>query len=64
MIIQQRLFPAAAPPVPGYDLAGWNQPANETGGDFYDFLTLPEGIAAFAAADATGHGVGPAPMTT
>jgi phosphoserine phosphatase len=42
-MIQQRLLPAAAPPVPGYDLAGWNQPANETGGDFYDFLPLPEG---------------------
>ena len=63
-IIQQRLLPAAAPPVPGYDLAGWNQPANETGGDFFDFLPLPEGKLAFAAGDATGHGVGPALMTT
>ena len=63
-MIQQRLLPAAAPPVPGYDIAGWNQPAAETGGDFYDFLPLPEGRLALAVADATGHGVGPALMTT
>jgi phosphoserine phosphatase len=63
-MIQQRLLPAAAPPVPGYDLAGWNQPAAETGGDFFDFLPLPEGRLALAVGDATGHGVGPALMTT
>lgn len=63
-MIQQRLLPAAAPPVPGYDVAGWNQPANETGGDFYDFLPLADGRLALAVGDATGHGVGPALMTT
>jgi phosphoserine phosphatase len=63
-MIQQRLLPASAPPVPGYDLAGWNQPANATGGDFYDFLPLPEGRLALAVGDATGHGVGPALMST
>lgn len=63
-MIQQRLLPAEAPPVPGYDLAGWNQPANETGGDFYDFLPLPGHRLAVMLGDATGHGVGPALMTT
>ena len=42
------------------EIAGWNQPADETGGDFYDFFPLPDGRFALAIADANGHGIGPA----
>ena len=42
------------------DLAGWSQPADETGGDCFDFIPLPEQRLALAVADATGHGIGPA----
>jgi len=31
-------------------IAGWNQPADETGGDFYDFLPLSDGRFALAIA--------------
>lgn len=58
--IQQSLFPRRMPQVPGYDLAGWSRPADETGGDCLDFLLLPDGRLAVTLADVSGHGVGPA----
>jgi sigma-B regulation protein RsbU (phosphoserine phosphatase) len=60
--IQQGLLPARPPQVPGFDIAGWNMPADETGGDCYDFLELENGDIAITVADATGHGIGPALM--
>lgn len=58
--IQLSLFPAREPTIPGYEIAGWNQPADECGGDTYDLVTLPDGRTLIALADATGHGIGPA----
>jgi sigma-B regulation protein RsbU (phosphoserine phosphatase) len=58
--IQQDLFPKDSPRIPGYEVAGWNQPADETGGDCYDFVPLPDGRLAILLADATGHGIGAA----
>lgn len=58
--IQQGLLPRSNPALAGFDVAGWNRPADETGGDFFDFLPLPDGRLAVAIADATGHGIGPA----
>jgi phosphoserine phosphatase RsbU/P len=56
--IQQGLFPKKNPTVAGYEIAGWNRPADETGGDAYDFIPLPDGRLAIFLADATGHGIG------
>ncbi len=58
--IQQSLLPAAAPAIDGYDIAGWNKPADETGGDCYDFVPLADDSWGLMLADATGHGIGPA----
>ncbi len=58
--IQQALFPKANPTLPGYEVAGWNRSADETGGDCYDFLPLADGRLAVFLADATGHGIGAA----
>jgi sigma-B regulation protein RsbU (phosphoserine phosphatase) len=58
--IQQGLFPKRPPEVAGFEVAGWNQPADETGGDFYDFQTLRSGNLAVILADVAGHGIGPA----
>ncbi len=58
--IQQGLLPDEAPEVEGFEIAGWSQPADETGGDYYDWQTLPNGQIAVTLADATGHGIGPA----
>lgn len=68
--IQQASLAAKLPTLPGYDIAGHFQPADETAGDAYDMVDLrgirgPDGGAMPAhalafMADATGHGIGPA----
>lgn len=58
--IQQGLFPSEAPRICGFDVAGFSEPADDTGGDTYDFLPLPTGEWMLAVADASGHGIGPA----
>ena len=61
--IQEGLLPKRAPELAGYDIAGWSQPAEETGGDYYDWQLLPDGRLAVSLADVTGHGIGPALVT-
>jgi sigma-B regulation protein RsbU (phosphoserine phosphatase) len=58
--IQQALLPRCAPTLGGYDIAGWYQPADETGGDFFDFPDRGDGRLGVAIGDVSGHGVGPA----
>ena len=58
--IQESLLPEASPIVKGYDIAAWSRPAEETGGDTYDFIELQDGKWAIVLADASGHGIGPA----
>jgi serine phosphatase RsbU (regulator of sigma subunit) len=58
--IQQSLLPEAMPQIEGFEIAGWNQPADETGGDYYDWQLLADGKVVLALADVTGHGIGPA----
>ena len=58
--IQQSLLPRSMPQVSGWDIAAWNQPADQTGGDYYDWQPLPNGKFVAALADVTGHGIGPA----
>ena len=58
--IQRGLLPRDPPVIPGFDIAGWNRPADETGGDYFDFMPLDGGGLAITIADATGHGIGPA----
>lgn len=58
--IQQGLLPARPPRLDGFEIAGWNKPAEQTGGDYFDWQALPDGRIAVSLADATGHGIGPA----
>jgi len=58
--IQQALLPQQPPTIPGVLVAGWNLPADDTGGDFYDWLTLVDGRLIVVLGDVTGHGIGPA----
>jgi serine phosphatase RsbU (regulator of sigma subunit) len=58
--IQQGLMPASPPQLDEFEIAGWNQPANQTGGDYFDWQLLPDGQLAISIGDATGHGIGPA----
>ena len=55
--IQRSLLPGSAPAFPGFDLAGRSQPAEEVGGDWFDFLALGEGSLGISIGDASGHGL-------
>ena len=46
--------------MPGFDLDGASYPADETGGDYYDYFPMSEGRIGVVVADVSGHGVGPA----
>ena len=61
--IQQRLFPKGSPGIANMDIAGATIPALISGGDYYDYLPMPDGCWGFVVADVTGHGVGPAMLT-
>jgi len=54
------LLPQADPQLAGFQIGGWSRPADETGGDCFDFFWLSDGSLAVTVADATGHGIGPA----
>ncbi len=58
--IQRDLLPKESPRGAGFDVAGFNRPADETGGDIYDFVPRADGRWMLSVADATGHGIGPA----
>jgi phosphoserine phosphatase len=62
--IQQALLPKTGPALAGYDIAGWNQPTDQTGGDCYDYIPLEDGRWALYIADASGHGIGAALVAT
>ena len=55
--IQKSLLPARAPDFPGFDIAARSQPAEEVGGDWFDFLPLGEGALGLSIGDASGHGL-------
>jgi serine phosphatase RsbU (regulator of sigma subunit) len=55
--VQQSLLPRETPQLGDYDLAGWNKPADQTGGDYYGWRQLEDGRTVFALADVTGHGI-------
>ncbi|HYL34739.1 MAG TPA: SpoIIE family protein phosphatase [Bryobacteraceae bacterium] len=56
-VIQRGLLPVSAPVVPGLDLAGYNAPCRTVGGDYYDFLTYPDGRVAMLVGDVAGKGM-------
>ena len=54
--IQQSLFPACCPTVPGFELAAASLPCYEVGGDHYDVIPLGGGRLALTIADVSGKG--------
>jgi sigma-B regulation protein RsbU (phosphoserine phosphatase) len=56
--IQRSLLLEEPPTFPGFELAMRSVPADEVGGDFYDFLSSPaDAQLGFAVGDASGHGL-------
>jgi sigma-B regulation protein RsbU (phosphoserine phosphatase) len=62
--IQRQILPKGAPPVPGYQLVGWNLPARQVGGDYYDLLALPDGRVELVVGDVSGKGIPAALMVS
>jgi sigma-B regulation protein RsbU (phosphoserine phosphatase) len=60
--VQQRLFPQKLPAVHGLDYCGACRPALGVGGDYYDFLELPDGYFGIALGDVSGKGIAAALM--
>ncbi|MGA2588496.1 MAG: SpoIIE family protein phosphatase [Bryobacteraceae bacterium] len=55
--VQERLFPQCYPSISGLDCAGHCRPAQGVGGDYYDFIALPEGRLGVAVGDVSGKGI-------
>ncbi len=60
--IQQGLLPDAVPVVPGYAFCAYEESCYAVGGDFYDFVPLPDGRLWLVIADVAGKGY-PAALT-
>ena len=54
--IQQALLPKASPYVPGFAISGLSIPARAVGGDWYDFISFPDGRWGIVLADVSGKG--------
>lgn len=56
-LIQQQFLPETLPELGGYELAALYRPASAVGGDFYDFIELPDGRLMVVVGDVTDKGV-------
>jgi serine phosphatase RsbU (regulator of sigma subunit) len=55
--IQTRFLPREGPSVRGWDFTSYYRAAIEVGGDYYDFIDLPEGHVAVGLGDVSGKGI-------
>jgi serine phosphatase RsbU (regulator of sigma subunit) len=58
--VQQAFFPPETLSIPCLSCETFYQPANEIGGDYYDFLSLQSGRWGIAIGDVSGKGIGAA----
>jgi serine phosphatase RsbU (regulator of sigma subunit)/anti-sigma regulatory factor (Ser/Thr protein kinase) len=56
-LIQQNFLPKELPDQQGWKLNAFYRPAREVGGDFYDFIDLPDGRLGVVVGDVTDKGV-------
>ncbi|MEL7058918.1 MAG: SpoIIE family protein phosphatase [Acidobacteriota bacterium] len=55
--IQQKLLPQRPPSVDGFEMAGWNRPARQVGGDYFDFRPVGNGRIGLTVGDVSGKGM-------
>jgi len=55
--IQHSFLPQESPELSGYEFAEWYNAAQQVGGDFYDFIHLPDGSLAITIGDVSGKGI-------
>ncbi len=60
--VQRRFLPQSVPQIGGFEFYSHYQAAHEVGGDYYDFVPLPDGRLAIAVGDVAGKGVSAALM--
>ncbi len=56
-LIQQQFLPKSVPDLPSWHVAAFYRPARTVGGDFYDFISLPDGRLMIVIGDVTDKGV-------
>ncbi|OPL19091.1 MAG: hypothetical protein AVO35_12515 [Candidatus Aegiribacteria sp. MLS_C] len=56
-VIQESLLPESAPESSVYSIHGQSRPAEVVGGDFFDYMELPDSVLGIAIGDASGHGL-------
>jgi sigma-B regulation protein RsbU (phosphoserine phosphatase) len=62
--IQKGFLPVSPPEFPYLDIAAFQQPATEVGGDYYDFFSQRDDTLVVAIGDAAGHDVGASLMVS
>ncbi len=55
--VQNNLLPKTTPTIPYIEFGGICIPALEVGGDYYDFIQMPNGLIGIAIADVSGKGL-------
>jgi serine phosphatase RsbU (regulator of sigma subunit) len=55
--IQHKLLPPPEAARPGFRVLAHFEPVAEIGGDYYDYLEMPDGRTAIALGDVSGHGL-------
>ena len=60
--VQRGFLPEHPPTVEGYHFFDFYRAANHVGGDYYDYIELPDSRVAIIVADVVGHGIAAALM--
>lgn len=55
--VQLGFLPKSRPKLPGYEFADYYEAALRVGGDYFDYITLPDGRVAVAIGDVAGKGM-------
>jgi serine phosphatase RsbU (regulator of sigma subunit)/pSer/pThr/pTyr-binding forkhead associated (FHA) protein len=55
--MQRSFLPRETPALPGYQFYAYYEAAQAIGGDYYDFIPLPDGRLAIAVGDVAGKGI-------
>ncbi|NNF03989.1 MAG: PP2C family protein-serine/threonine phosphatase, partial [Rhodothermales bacterium] len=55
--VQASFLPRTMPLIEGLDIAGMCLPANEVGGDYFDFIQIDDDRLAFVVGDVSGKGI-------
>jgi serine phosphatase RsbU (regulator of sigma subunit) len=58
--IQQGMLPTKTIEQPRVEISGFNRPCEETGGDYFDFIRMPNRRMGVVIGDVSGHGIGAA----